>query len=84
VGKGPGNAKFSLEVELETFGGMGNIMAKVKLTEGRKVLIDYEAPMTHFEGESLKQWINRYESEEKYKEIVSFLERWVRERVFTT
>lgn len=82
MGKGARGARFDVSLVLDTFGGMGSVVAKMKITEGRKVVAESTVPMTQFEGsaegDEMMHVVGRHDAEETFKTIAGNLEQFIR------
>lgn len=81
MGKGAMRAQFDISVVLDTFGGMGSVTGKVKITEGKKIVAESEFPITKFEGSNEHvpaHIVGRWDAEETFKEVAGELEKCLR------
>lgn len=79
MGKGPTRARFNASISLTTLGGMGEVYATIKVMEGRKVISEYELPMTAFHGVTdMPNVVGRHEAEQVFTKIASEIEKRVR------
>jgi len=77
--KGPFLSRYNLSIVITTLGGMGEVMAEVKVTEGHKTIAEYEVPLTNFPGNTYQPTVvSRHEAELVFKKLTNNLEEWVK------